>query len=87
MTQGTPTSAASKLFDIRIMIGGLFLVYGILLTVSGFFTSDAERRKASDININLWLGLAMLVVSALFVLWFRLRPLQRPTTPADRGPA
>ena len=33
-------SAAAKLFDIRIMIGGLFVVYGVMLTIAGFFTSD-----------------------------------------------
>src|ERR1700712_776947 len=73
-----PESAASKLFDIRLLIGGLFLVYGVLLTVDGFFTSDKERAKAAGININLWLGLGMLALGLLFVLWLRLRPLQRP---------
>jgi hypothetical protein len=78
----TPQSAASKLFDIRLLIGGLFLVYGLLLTVSGFFTSDKERAKAADININLWLGIGMLVLGALFLLWRRLNP-QHITPPAD----
>lgn len=78
----TPKSAASKLFDIRLVIGGLFLVYGVMLTIAGFFTSDAARAKADGININLWVGLAMLVVGAFFVLWLRLRPLihDAPTT-------
>jgi hypothetical protein len=78
----TPQSAAAKLFDIRLLIGGLFLVYGLLLTVSGFFTSDKERAKAADININLWLGIGMLVLGALFLLWRRLNP-QHITRPAD----
>jgi hypothetical protein len=69
-----PQSAAAKLFDIRLLIGGLFLVYGVLLTVSGFFTSDKERAKAADININLWLGIGMLVLGALFLLWRALNP-------------
>ena len=60
------------------MIGGLFLVYGVLLTVYGFFTSDAELKKAAGININLWLGLGMLVLGRLFVLWLKLAPLQHP---------
>ena len=38
----TPQSAASKLFDIRLLIGGLFTVYGVMLTVAGLFTSDAD---------------------------------------------
>jgi hypothetical protein len=78
----SPQSAAAKLFDIRLLIGGLFVVYGVLLTVSGFFTSDKERAKAADININLWLGIGMLVLGAIFLLWRRLNP-QHVTPPAD----
>jgi hypothetical protein len=77
-----PQSAAAKLFDIRLLIGGLFVVYGVLLTVSGFFTSDKERAKAADININLWLGLGMLVLGGLFLLWRTLNP-QHITPPTE----
>ena len=71
-------SAASRLFDIRLLIGGLFIVYGVLLSIYGFFPSAAELKKAAGININLWLGLGMLVLGLLFVLWMRLAPLQHP---------
>jgi hypothetical protein len=84
-----PKSAAAKLFDIRLLIGGLFTLYGLMLTVAGFFTSDAARRKASDININLWLGLGMLVLGLLFLLWRRLSPLRvepNPTEPVADDP-
>ena len=87
---GETKSAASRLFDIRLMIGGLFVVYGVLLTVYGFFTSEAELKKAAGININLWLGLGMLVLGALFLLWLKLAPLQPPdpsTIDNDRPPA
>jgi len=73
-----PQSAAAKLFDLRVLIGGLFVVYGIMLTVAGFFTSSKELVKAGNININLWMGLGMLVIGAFFTTWWRLRPLQRP---------
>jgi len=79
----TPASAASKLFDIRLLIGGLFMVYGVMLTVAGLFTSDADRQKASGININLWLGIGMLVLGTLFLIWRYLSP-QRVEPPADR---
>lgn len=72
-----PQSAAGRLFDLRSMIGGLFVLYGIMLTVAGFTTTDRELAKASGININLWMGIGMLVVGALFLAWWRLRPLQR----------
>jgi len=35
----TTKSAAFKLFDIRVLIGGLFTLYGVLLTIYSFFTS------------------------------------------------
>jgi ABC-type branched-subunit amino acid transport system permease subunit len=71
-----PQSAASKLFDIRLLIGGLFTLYGVMLTVAGLFTSDTARRKASGININLWLGIGMLVLGLLFLLWRQVNPLR-----------
>ena len=71
-----PQSAAAKLFDLRVLIGGLFLVYGVMLTVAGFFTSPANLAKASHININLWMGIGMLIIGGFFTVWWRLRPLR-----------
>jgi len=73
-------SAASKLFDLRYLIGGLFTVYGLMLTIAGFFTSDADRAKAAGININLWLGIFMLLIGIFFLVWARLSP-QKPPEP------
>ena len=67
-------SAATKLFDLRIMIGGLFTLYGVLLFVYSFFTPEAEIQRAANININLWLGIGMFVLGALFLLWARVAP-------------
>jgi hypothetical protein len=72
-----PQSAAARLFDLRSMIGGLFVLYGIMLTVDGFFTSPANLAKASNININLWMGLGMLAVGIIFLAWWRLNPVRR----------
>jgi hypothetical protein len=77
-------SAASKLFDLRYLIGGLFTLYGIMLTIAGFFTSDAEREKAAGININLWLGLLMLLTGIIFLVWARLSPT-KPPEPGEGG--
>ena len=87
-TGEAPKSAASRLFDLRSMIGGLFVLYGLMLTIAGFTTSHAELTKAANININLWMGIGMLVIGLIFVAWWRLRPLQReqPSTGgADTG--
>ena len=58
---------AANLFDLRRIIGGLFLVYGVILVVLGLGASDAEIEKAAGWNLNLWVGVAMLVVAALFL--------------------
>ena len=70
-----PKSAAARLFDIRLLIGGLFTLYGVMLTIAGFFTSSAARAKAANININLWLGIGMLILGVLFLIWQRVNPL------------
>src|SRR3954447_7924938 len=82
-----PKSAASKLFDLRLLIGGLFTVYGVMLTIYSFFTTPAEIQKAAGINMNLWLGLGMLVLGLLFLLWIRLSPLSlEPDLQAEPNP-
>ncbi|SEF26438.1 hypothetical protein SAMN05421837_103310 [Amycolatopsis pretoriensis] len=76
-------------FDIRLIIALLIGVYGIILTIMGAaFTSDEEIAKAAGVNINLWAGIGMLVVSALFIIWARVRPLVVPAEPeSDDTPA
>lgn len=69
-------SAASKLFDIRYLIGALFTLYGVVLIVVGLFDNDAEIAKAAGVAINLWTGIGMLIVGLLFLAWARLRPVQ-----------
>jgi xanthine/uracil/vitamin C permease (AzgA family) len=81
--EDTPRSAAAKLFDIRLLIGGLFTLYGLMLGIAGLFTSHADKQKASGININLWLGIGMLVVGLLFLLWRQLNPLRIEPNPTD----
>ena len=66
------------------MIGGLFTLYGVLLFVYSFFMSPAEIDKAAGININLWMGIGMLILGLLFLLWVRLAPLQAPRPERDR---
>ena len=43
--------------------------------ILGITDSDAEIAKAADVNINLWTGLGMLVLSAFFLIWAFTRPL------------
>jgi hypothetical protein len=66
---------AANVFDLRRIIGGVFLALGLLLTILGLFDSQEEIDKAAGVNINLWAGLGMLVLGLLFVAWALLRPL------------
>ena len=62
-------------FDIRRIIGGVFILYGVTLTVVGIFGSDEVKNKAAGVNVNLWTGLAMLVVGGLMIFWALARPV------------
>jgi hypothetical protein len=68
---------AANLFDIRRIIGGLFLLYGITLLVLGLGASDADLRRADGVNVNLLVGAVMIGMAAFFIAWALLRPLGR----------
>jgi membrane-bound ClpP family serine protease len=69
-------SGMASLFDLRMVIGGLLTLYGVILTVMGLFASADTKAKAAGININLWAGLVILAGGAVFLAWARLRPLR-----------
>jgi hypothetical protein len=48
--------------DIKIPIGAMFSIFGIILTIYGLTTIGSDMYGISlNININLWSGLFMLV--------------------------
>jgi hypothetical protein len=73
-----------SLLDIRRIIAALLGVYGVILLVAGIVGSDADKNKAAGVNINLWVGLVLLVASALFFLWAFTRPLTEELEEAER---
>ena len=75
MAAESRSTRAATLFDVRRIIGGLLGLYGALLVVLGIFDTDAEIEKAQGVHINLWAGIGMLVVAALFWAWAIWRPL------------
>ena len=77
------SATAARLFDIRRIIGGLFAVYGVIVTIAGITASDADLKKAEGININLWTGLGMLALGLFFLAWMKLRPGEAPAPPAE----
>ncbi|MFE0904055.1 hypothetical protein ACFW3Y_12575 [Streptomyces rochei] len=81
----TKSVTAARLFDIRRIIGGLFVVYGVIVTIAGLVASDDEIDKAQGVNINLWTGLGMLVLGLFFLAWLKLRPTAPPPPPSAEG--
>ncbi|GAA4805127.1 hypothetical protein [Streptomyces ziwulingensis] len=80
------SATAARLFDIRRIIGGLFVLYGVIVTIAGLTASDADIDKAEGVNINLWTGLGMLLLGLFFLAWLKLRPTAPPppaATPTD----
>jgi hypothetical protein len=65
---------AANLLDIRRIIGGVLLLYGLLITAAGIFGSDSDKHQAAGVNVNLYAGLAILVAGALFLAWAFTRP-------------
>ena len=59
--------------DIRLPIGGLFVVLGLILVGYGVATNAdaAQYERSMSVNINLWWGLVMLVFGGLMLLLAR----------------
>ncbi|MFJ3232489.1 hypothetical protein [Streptomyces sp. NPDC086787] len=79
------SATAARIFDLRRIIGGLFVVYGVIVTIAGLTDSDEEIAKAQGININLWTGIGMLLLGLFFLAWLKLRPTPPPPPPAEPG--
>ena len=83
----TPRSRLlARLFDIRAIIAALLGIYGVLLLIAGV-APDLARAGAADrprpddavdlaagSGANVWVGVVLLVVAALFAGWAALRP-------------
>jgi len=80
----TRAERAANLFDLRRIIGGVFVSWGVLLIIIGLTASDEEANKAAGININLYAGIGMLIVGLVFVVWALTRPLGRELREADQ---
>jgi hypothetical protein len=89
MAEQTSRKHTAGALDIRNIIGGLLGVYGVILLLMGLF-GDKELDKTGDVNANLWAGIALVVVGAVFLTWARLRPVVVPDNVAaadtDRPP-
>lgn len=57
--------------DIRLPIGSMFSIFGLMLVLFGLFTngSDALYARSLGINVNLWTGILMLVFGGLMLVF------------------
>ncbi|MBN1183070.1 MAG: hypothetical protein JXB49_12325 [Bacteroidales bacterium] len=61
------------MIDIKIPIGLMFSILGVLLTVYGLFSMSNTTIyvKSFNINVNLWSGIFMIVFGGLMLLFSR----------------
>lgn len=65
--------------DIRLPIGLMFSIFGIILTLYGLFTLQDINvyDRSLGININLWSGMAMLIFGGIMLFFvFRARKVK-----------
>lgn len=62
------------MLDIKIPIGLMFTILGVLLTIYGFATisNTAMYAKSFGININLWSGFGMLIFGLIMLVLTRI---------------
>jgi len=63
--------SAGMRLDVRIPVGGLFTILGLIIAGFGLVSDKAIYSRSQGININLWWGLVMLVFGGimLFFAW------------------
>lgn len=66
--------------DLRLPIGLMFTIFGVILTLYGFVSDRAIYSRSLGVNVNLWWGLVLLAFG-LLMLAFALRGGRK----ADRG--
>jgi uncharacterized membrane protein YidH (DUF202 family) len=59
--------------DIKLPIGLMFAILGLLLTIYGLITASdsAMYARSLNVNINLYIGIIMLVFGGLMLLFVK----------------
>ncbi len=74
--------------DIRLPIGLMFLILGLMLAAHGVISDASIYERSLQINVNLWWGLALAVFGAIMFAYGRrgtsaMQPAE--TTPEGRA--
>jgi uncharacterized membrane protein HdeD (DUF308 family) len=72
-------------FDLRLPLGWLFTILGVLLEIAGFRPTPASEGVRSGININLIWGVVMLAFG-LVCLWLAHRSRRKLQRAAQKTP-
>jgi hypothetical protein len=67
--------ASTRRFDIRRIMGALFVFYGVTVTIVGIVNNASDLERTGGIAINLWTGGSMLVLGILFFVWDHFAPV------------
>ena len=59
-------------------------MYGVVCLILGLVSFTAkDSTRAAGVNVNLWAGIGMLVLAALFIGWCLWRPVVPKAAPDD----
>jgi len=58
-------------FDLRLPIGILFSIYGLLLTIYGLISNKEQYARSLGINVNLVWGIVMLIFGLVMFFFAR----------------
>ena len=53
--------------DLRLPIGLMFTIIGILLTLFGMISDEAIYERSLGINVNLWWGVVLVVFGVVML--------------------
>jgi hypothetical protein len=59
-------------FDVRLPIGLMFSIFGVMLTLFGLVSDEAIYQRSLGVNVNLWWGLVLVAFGAA-MLWLAWR--------------
>ena len=68
--------------DIRLPIGLMFTLVGVIIGVFGLLSDPSIYQRSLGININLWWGLVMFLFGVVMLLMAR----RAGSSPKNEGP-
>ena len=74
-------------FDLRLPIGIMFSVFGLMLTIFGLTTRDSDIYKEHSLGMNINLGWGLVLLAfGIFMLFLALRGGKKSPPPPTTSP-